>query len=183
MGELSTPKVNLLGLTAAGIEEFVLGMGEKPFRARQLMKWIYRRGSRLRVDDRSRKDFRQRLAAVAEIRAPEVILSQALRTARASGCWRFESGQAIEMVFHPGAGPRHALHLEPGRLTMDCTFWLHGATGLQSQFETRRSWPGLVANRELVLPRRRPRESPNVVFMGHGRAARETIAIVVPPPR
>ncbi len=38
MGELSTPKVNLLGLTRAGMEEFVLGMGEKPFRARQLMK-------------------------------------------------------------------------------------------------------------------------------------------------
>ena len=40
----ATPtKTNLLGLTRTELEAFVAGMGEKPFRARQLMKWLYKR--------------------------------------------------------------------------------------------------------------------------------------------
>ncbi|MFB3063133.1 MAG: 23S rRNA (adenine(2503)-C(2))-methyltransferase RlmN, partial [Gammaproteobacteria bacterium] len=35
---------NLLGLSRAQLEDFFAGLGEKPYRARQLMKWIYRRG-------------------------------------------------------------------------------------------------------------------------------------------
>jgi 23S rRNA (adenine2503-C2)-methyltransferase len=39
----TTAKTNLLGLTRAELEAFVANMGEKPFRARQLMKWLYKR--------------------------------------------------------------------------------------------------------------------------------------------
>ena len=40
-------RVNLLGLSREGLQEFFVGLGEKPFRARQLMGWMYRFG----VDD------------------------------------------------------------------------------------------------------------------------------------
>jgi 23S rRNA (adenine2503-C2)-methyltransferase len=40
----ATTHTNLLGLTRSELEAFVAGLGEKPFRARQLMKWMYRRG-------------------------------------------------------------------------------------------------------------------------------------------
>ena len=43
MDALAT-KVNLLGLTRDELDAFVAGMGEKPFRARQLMKWLYKAG-------------------------------------------------------------------------------------------------------------------------------------------
>ena len=46
MNEAATTPVartNLLGLTRSGLEAFVTGMGEKPFRARQLFKWMYKR--------------------------------------------------------------------------------------------------------------------------------------------
>ena len=33
MGELATPKTNLLGLTRSGLEAVVVGRGEKPIRA------------------------------------------------------------------------------------------------------------------------------------------------------
>ena len=39
-----SPLTNLLGLTRSELEAFVAGMDEKPFRARQLMKWLYKRG-------------------------------------------------------------------------------------------------------------------------------------------
>jgi 23S rRNA (adenine2503-C2)-methyltransferase len=66
MGEVAAAKTNLLGLTRLGMEEFVLGMGEKPFRARQLMKWIYRRavGDFESMTDLG-KDFRRRLEEIS----------------------------------------------------------------------------------------------------------------------
>ncbi len=64
MGEAtkSTARTNLLGLTRAGLEAFVVEMGEKPFRARQLFKWMYKRavGDIDAMTDLG-KDFRRRL--------------------------------------------------------------------------------------------------------------------------
>ena len=59
----STERTNLLGLTRSGLEAFVVAMGEKPFRARQLFKWIYKRaeGDFEAMTDLG-KDFRRRLA-------------------------------------------------------------------------------------------------------------------------
>ncbi|PZN26360.1 MAG: hypothetical protein DIU71_18665, partial [Proteobacteria bacterium] len=74
---VATPKTNLLGLTRAGLDAFVAGLGEKPFRARQLMKWLYKHG----VGDFDAmtdlaKSFRARLKEVAEVRAPQIRLTQ-----------------------------------------------------------------------------------------------------------
>src|ERR1700709_279955 len=70
-------RVNLLGLTHSELESFVSDMGEKPFRARQLMKWVYKRG----VGDFDEitdlaKACRERLKLIAEVRAPDVTLRQ-----------------------------------------------------------------------------------------------------------
>jgi len=102
---------------------YVLGMGEKPFRARQLMKWIYRRavGDFESMTDLG-KDFRQRLAAVAEIRAPEVILAQASADGTRKWLLRLESGQAIEMVFIPEPGRGTLCISSQVGCAMDCTF-------------------------------------------------------------
>ena len=37
--------INLLGLDAQGMERLFAALGEKPFRARQVLKWIHRRGA------------------------------------------------------------------------------------------------------------------------------------------
>ena len=37
-------KVNLLGLSPAKMEEFFIGLGEKKFRAQQMLKWIHQMG-------------------------------------------------------------------------------------------------------------------------------------------
>ncbi len=70
-------KTNLLGLTRAELEAFVEGMGEKPFRARQLLKWLYKRN----VSDFDEmtdlaKSFRAKLKDVAEVRVPQITLTQ-----------------------------------------------------------------------------------------------------------
>jgi 23S rRNA (adenine2503-C2)-methyltransferase len=170
MGELATPKTNLLGLTRSGLEAFVAGMGEKPFRARQLMKWMYRRavGDIDAMTDLG-KDFRQRLAAVAEIRAPEVIVAQ--RSADGTRKWllRLESGQAIEMVFIPEPGRGTLCISSQVGCTMDCTFCSTAQQGFNRNLDTAeivgQVW---LANRELGYSPDGDRVITNVVFMGMG---------------
>jgi len=77
MTATSPVRVNLLGLPRAELEAFFTGLGEKPFRARQVMKWIYKQG----VGDFEQmtdlaKPLRERLAQCAEIVTPEIALTQ-----------------------------------------------------------------------------------------------------------
>jgi 23S rRNA (adenine2503-C2)-methyltransferase len=170
MGELATPKTNLLGLTRSGLEAFVVGMGEKPFRARQLMKWMYRRavGDIEAMTDLG-KDFRQRLAAIAEIRTPEVIVAQ--RSADGTRKWllRLESGQAIETVFIPEPGRGTLCISSQVGCAMDCTFCSTAQQGFNRNLDTAeivaQVW---LANRELGYSPDGDRVITNVVFMGMG---------------
>src|SRR5690606_5250702 len=66
-------RVNLLGMSQAQLEGFFLGIGEKRFRAAQVLKWIHQLGV---VDfaqmSNISKDLRQKLAEVAEITFPVI---------------------------------------------------------------------------------------------------------------
>ena len=171
-----TQKTNLLGLTRADLDAFVSGMGEKPFRARQLMKWLYKRA----VSDFDQmtdlaKSFRERLKEIAEVRTPEIKLTQV--SSDGTRKWLLamdgrnaaDMSQAIEMVFIP----------EPGRGTlcissqigcaMDCTF----CSTAQQGFNRNLSIAEIVgqvwlANRELGYEAGGDRVVTNVVFMGMG---------------
>ena len=64
-------RVNLLGLPKAELEAFVAEMGSKPFRARQIMHWLYKRGeSDVTAMTDLAKDFRAQLALRAEVKLP-----------------------------------------------------------------------------------------------------------------
>jgi 23S rRNA (adenine2503-C2)-methyltransferase len=170
MSEVAAARTNLLGLTRAGMEEFVVGMGEKPFRARQLMKWIYRRavGEFEEMTDLGR-DFRGRLAGIAEIRTPEVIVSQASADGTRKWLLRLESGQAIEMVFIPEPGRGTLCISSQVGCTMDCGFCSTGQQGFNRNLSTAeivgQVW---LANRELGYSPDGDRVITNVVFMGMG---------------
>ena len=178
-------KTNLLGLTRTELEAFIAAMGEKPFRARQLMKWLYKRAASDfdQMTDLA-KSFRERLKEVAEVRTPEIRLTQvsgdgtrkwllsmdSLR--RANGPVSedlIDASQAIEMVFIP----------EPGRGTlcissqlgcaMDCTFCSTAQQGFNRNLNVAeivgQVW---LANRELGYEPGGNRVITNVVFMGMG---------------
>ena len=64
---MTDARINLLGLTRPELEAFMVTLGEKPFRARQLMKWIYHEGvADFDAMTDLAKKFRVRLAEVAE---------------------------------------------------------------------------------------------------------------------
>ncbi len=102
--ETSTPvtgKINLLDLNRQQMREFFANMGEKPFRADQVMKWMYH----YCYDDFEQmtdinKVLRAKLQRVAEIRAPEVAEEQ--RSTDGTIKWAIEVGdQQVETVYIP----------------------------------------------------------------------------------
>jgi 23S rRNA (adenine2503-C2)-methyltransferase len=102
MTDPATGRINLLGLPRAELTAFVAQLGSQPFRARQLMNWIYKRGtgSFAEMSDLA-KNFRARLALAAEVRAPAIAAVQ--RSADGTRKWllRADAAQAFEMVFIP----------------------------------------------------------------------------------
>ncbi|GAB2935452.1 dual-specificity RNA methyltransferase RlmN [Hafnia psychrotolerans] len=94
-------KINLLDLNRKQMREFFANMGEKPFRADQVMKWMYHYCS----DDFEQmtdinRPLREKLARVAEIRAPEVALEQ--RSTDGTIKWAIKVGdQQVETVYIP----------------------------------------------------------------------------------
>ena len=165
---------NLLGLNRSELESYVATLGAKPFRARQLLKWIYRRGEPdfTRMTDLAR-DFRAALAAVAEVRVPEII--GARMSADGTRKWLLRmpgargAQQAIETIFIP----------EPGRGTLcissqigcalDCSFCATGQQGFNRNLSAAeiigQVW---LANRELGRDPDGERVITNVVLMGMG---------------
>ena len=96
-------KVNLMNLTRAQMREFFAELGEKPFRADQLVKWIYHFGED-NFDNMTNlnKKLREKLKSVAEIKAPEVAVEQ--RSADGTIKWAMQVGdQQVETVYIPEA--------------------------------------------------------------------------------
>jgi 23S rRNA (adenine2503-C2)-methyltransferase len=99
---VTTPKVNLLDLDRRDLEGFFAEMGEKAFRATQIMKWIYHEGvTDFAAMTNLSKALRERLAERAEIRPPAVALDQASRDGSHKWLIRLDSGNCIETVFIP----------------------------------------------------------------------------------
>lgn len=98
----SLEKVNLLNLTRLQMRTFFTGLGEKAFRADQVMKWIYHFG----CDDFDQmtdinKVLRERLKIIAEIKAPDITVEQHSKDGTIK--WAFSVGnhQEIEAVYIP----------------------------------------------------------------------------------
>ncbi len=97
-----TDKINLLNLDRDGLRAFFTEMGEKPFRADQVMKWIYHFG----CDDFDQmtninKGLRAKLQARAEIKAPEIATSQHSSDGTIKFAIDVGNGQQVETVYIP----------------------------------------------------------------------------------
>ncbi len=159
---------NLLGMTRGELESLFADMGEKPFRARQLMQWVYGRSVRNfdEMTDLSlalRSSLAERLRfALPQIRSREDAADGVVK-------WQLEAGdrQAIETVFIPEEGRGTLCVSSQVGCAMDCPFC---ATGRQG-FNRNLSAEEIVG--QVVLARRElgaegPRRISNIVFMGMG---------------
>ena len=110
----------------------MVGLGEKPYRARQLLKWIYHQG----VDSFDSmsdvgKSLRERLADCAEIRAPEVAQEQISADGTRKWLVRVTGGSCVETVFIPEDGRGTLCVSSQVGCALDCSFCSTGKQGFQ----------------------------------------------------
>lgn len=149
---------------------FLEGMGEKSFRADQIMKWIYRYG----VDDFAQmtdlnRDLRARLAEAAVIAAPEITREQ--RSRDGSVKWALRVGtQEIESVFIPEDDRGTLCISTQAGCPLGCAFCSTGRQGFSRNL-TVSEIVGQVWRASSVLGFTRKTEEravTNVVMMGMG---------------
>jgi 23S rRNA (adenine2503-C2)-methyltransferase len=173
---VSSDRVNLLGLPRAQLETFVATrLGAKPFRARQLMKWIYRRGA---ADFSSMSDlkqeFRAELAQIAEITVPQIVTEQVSKDGTRKWMLRMDEVQGIETVYIPEPDRGTLCISSQVGCAMDCTFCATAQQGFNRNLSAAeivgQVW---LAQRELAAGRADTadegrRSITNIVFMGMG---------------
>jgi 23S rRNA (adenine2503-C2)-methyltransferase len=99
---VTTAKLNLLDYDRQGLRDVFAELGEKPYRAEQVMKWIYHR----RVTEFSEmtdigKALREKLENAAEIVPPKTLFEKQAADATYKWLLGMDGGNAIEAVFIP----------------------------------------------------------------------------------
>ena len=130
---MNTTKPNLAGLTRDKLRTLFADMGEKPFRADQVLKWIHQRGV-VDVDAMTdiSKALRTRLKEETVIALPDIV--EEYESADGSRKWLIEvaSGSRVEMVFIPEAGRGTLCVSSQAGCSLDCSFCATGKQGFNS---------------------------------------------------
>jgi 23S rRNA (adenine2503-C2)-methyltransferase len=134
---VTTDKVNLLGMSLPKLQAYFQAMGEKPFRAVQVMKWIHQRGVTdfAAMTDVS-KSLREKLTANAEVRLPKIVEEHLA----SDGCYKWivevASGSRVETVFIPEATRGTLCISSQAGCSLDCSFCATGKQGFNSNLST-----------------------------------------------
>ena len=168
---------NLLNHDRAGLERHFEAAGHRPFRARQIMKWVYHRGCLDfdRMTDLA-KSLRAWLGETASLEVPEVVLRR--RSADGTSKWavRTGSGDCVESVLIPERGRNTLCVSSQVGCMLDCSFCATGKQGFNGNLTTAeiigQVW---LANQEL---RAQGQSLSNVVLMGMGEPLLNFDAVV-----
>ncbi|MGH8051680.1 MAG: 23S rRNA (adenine(2503)-C(2))-methyltransferase RlmN [Arenimonas sp.] len=163
-------KINLLDLDRTGMVEFFTGLGEKRFRAEQVMKWIYHR----HVDDFEQmtdlgKVLRAKLVERAEVRAPKVMFDKPSLDGTQKWLLGMDTGNAVETVFIPDKGRGTLCVSSQVGCGLNCQFCSTATQGFNRNLSTAeiigQVW---VAAKALGNQVHQQRKLTNVVMMGMG---------------
>jgi len=175
---MTSTDINLLGMSRAELETMFAGLGEKPFRAGQLMRWIYGRSV---FDPAEMTDLslglRRALGGTAPMRLPEILDTR--HSADGTVKWKLAAGpgQAIEMVFIPEPARGTLCVSSQVGCALDCSFCATGRQGFNRNLSAAEIiGQVLLARRELEA--NGATALTNVVFMGMGEPLANFRAVV-----
>ena len=116
-------KTNLLNFNRQGLREYFASIGEKPFRADQVMKWIYQQGvSDFEQMTNLNKNLRAKLIANCEVKAPEIAYQQNATDGTIKFALRLEGGQEVESVWIPESDRATLCVSSQVGCALECTF-------------------------------------------------------------
>ncbi len=170
---------NLLGLDAAGLAAFFANIGEKPFRAKQVQRWIHRSGTAdfAAMTDIA-KSLREKLPTVAVVEGPPV--KDDSTAADGTRKWLLDvgAGNGIETVFIPETNRGTLCVSSQAGCALDCKFCSTGKQGFNRNLTTAEIIGQLWhANRALAAAPGE-RAVTNVVMMGMGEPLLNFDAVV-----
>ena len=171
MSEALAPP-ELRSLSRAALAALVAELGEKPFRARQLFRWLHRNGAAT-LDEMT--DLPKPLRAALAVRSSLVTLERASEQRSADGTikwtWRTGDGRLIESVYMPETDRKTLCVSSQVGCALGCTFCMTGTMGLARNLTAGEIVDQVHrANRRLVELGEGPAPRPltNLVFMGMG---------------
>lgn len=166
--------INLLDFDADGLTAFFAEKGEKPFRARQVLRWMHRFGQ----DDFDAmtdlaKTLREKLRALASVTPPAIVSDKLSDDGTRKFLFDVGGGNAVETVFIPEDDRGTLCVSTQAGCALDCSFCSTGKQGFNRNLTVAEIIGQLwQANRVLATDPRDGAQSDriisNVVLMGMG---------------
>lgn len=166
---------NLYGLTYQAMLELCEEIGEKPYRAMQIMKWVYHKGAES-IDDMTdiSKKTREKLKSRLVFDLPKVLLDQPSTDGTYKWLIQLESGNAIEMVFIPEDDRGTLCVSSQVGCALECTFCSTARQGFNRNLSTAEIVGQVMLAKKLLgeyendTQQSQNRRVTNVVLMGMG---------------
>ncbi len=163
-------RINLLDLDRAGLERFFADIGEKPFRAKQVMQWIHQRGVTdfAQMTDLS-KTLRARLAECATVDLPEVSVDQRSKDGTRKWLLHMDGVEnAVECVLIPEDKRMTLCISSQVGCSLNCSFCSTAKQGFNRNLSTAEIIGQLYLAHHALLADEREGGITNVVMMGMG---------------
>ncbi|MBL0123991.1 MAG: 23S rRNA (adenine(2503)-C(2))-methyltransferase RlmN [Betaproteobacteria bacterium] len=163
-------KPNLLGMTLPEMTGFFADLGEKPFRAKQVFRWIHHFGAdNFESMTDLAKSLREKLPGVATITPPILMTEQASKDGTRKWLLDVGTGNGIEVVFIPEDDRGTLCVSSQVGCALDCTFCSTGKQGFNRNLTSAEIiWQLWWANKAMGRDPKGERIVSNVVMMGMG---------------
>ena len=163
-------RANLLGLRRPDMQAYFAEIGEKPFRASQVLKWIYHFGvDNFDLMTNLSKPLRRRLGEIATIDAPEIVTCQVAADGTHKWLMKVSGDDCVETVFIPEAERGTLCISSQVGCALDCSFCSTAQQGFNRNLSVAeiigQVW---LACRELGHSPNGRRVITNIVLMGMG---------------
>lgn len=165
--------INLLNYDGKGLVDFCAGIGEKPFRARQLLRWIHQVGTAdFSMMSDLAKSLREKLAVEAVVELPQIISDYEATDGTRKWLLSVGAGNGIETVFIPETHRGTLCVSSQVGCALACAFCSTGMQGFNRNLTVAEIIGQLwIANQKVsagTVNRQPGKAVTNVVMMGMG---------------
>lgn len=167
---LSTTKLNLLDLDREGLAAYFTEIGEKSFRASQLVQWIHQKGvTEFGLMSNLSMALRDHLQASTVIRMPDVAYDASSADGTRKWLLQLDDGNRIETVYIPEDDRGTLCVSSQVGCALDCSFCSTGRRGFNRNLTTAEIIAQVWLATRLIDEEKKPgRKVTNVVLMGMG---------------
>lgn len=167
---VSAARLNLLDLDRQGLEDYFAELGEKSFRASQVVQWIHQKGvTDFQQMSNLSQALRDHLQNNTVIRLPEVVYDATSSDGTRKWLLQLDDGNRIEAVYIPEDDRGTLCVSSQVGCALDCSFCSTGRRGFNRNLSTAEIISQVLLATRLIDEEKKPgRTITNVVLMGMG---------------